>query len=67
MTVSPVSEMKDMQREEIAVSHVDELPAVKTDKLPASDRREDAVGKDSSELPPGYFGSARFIGSYCVG
>lgn len=66
MTRSTVAEAKNMQGEEIVVSHVDEPDAVKVDILPDSDRREDAFGRDSSELPPGYFWSTRFIGSYCV-
>ena len=66
MTVSTVSEIKNMQGDKIAVSHVDESTAVKVDILPDSDRRDDALGKDSSELPPKYFRSAKFIGSYCV-
>lgn len=67
MTMSTVAETKSMQGEEITVRHLDEPTEVKTDILPDSDRREDAMGKNSSELPPGYFWSARFIGSYCVG
>ncbi|KAK6362477.1 hypothetical protein LTS17_012818 [Exophiala oligosperma] len=66
MTRSTVAEAKNMQGEEIVVSHMDEPAAVKVDILPGSDRREDAFGRDSSELPPGYFWSTRFIGSYCA-
>lgn len=36
------------------------------DHGPTSDRREQAMGKDVEQLPPGYFRSVRFIGSYCV-
>ena len=39
--------------------------AVRTDGV-MTDRRPEAMGKDVEELPPGYFYSARFIGSYCV-
>jgi hypothetical protein len=33
----------------------------------ATDRRAEAMGRDLEQLPSGYFYSARFIGSYCVG
>lgn len=32
-----------------------------------TDRRAEAMGRDVEQLPPGYFYSSRFIGSYCVG
>lgn len=35
--------------------------------LVTADRREEAMGRDVEALPSGYFRSARFIGSYCVG
>lgn len=59
-----------MKSARAVAEHEESIAAMETLDHPdevTTDRRAEAMGRDLEQLPPGYFYSARFIGSYCVG
>lgn len=59
-----------MKAARAVTEHEESIVAMETLDHPGgvtTDRRAEAMGRDLEQLPPGYFYSARFIGSYCVG